>query len=145
MLTNILVSRYPGDFPWKSTNRRCELKKTAFIFFNSWGGGPNLGRWAERTSPAHVNKKNGTCGAGAGSSATIGSFSFFNSPWGCTFYFLIRILLGKWRWSWVQRQMLHLLFFNSRGNQKVHEKGRRESCGALDRCILHRISVRTTL
>ena len=26
-----------------------------------------------------------------------------------------------------------------------HEKGRRESCGALDRCILHRISVRTTL
>ena len=26
-----------------------------------------------------------------------------------------------------------------------NEKGRRESCGALDRCILHRISVRTTL
>ena len=26
-----------------------------------------------------------------------------------------------------------------------HEKGRRESCGALDRRILHRISLRTTL
>ena len=35
---------------------------------------------------------------------------FFNSPWGCTFYFLIRILLGKWRWSWVQRQMVHVFF-----------------------------------
>ena len=36
-------------------------------------------------------------------------------------------------------------FFNSRVNQKVHEKGRCESCGALDLTILHRISVRTTL
>ena len=36
-------------------------------------------------------------------------------------------------------------FVNSLENQKVHEKGCRESCGALDRCILHRISVRTTL
>ena len=35
--------------------------------------------------------------------------------------------------------------FNSIENQKVHEKGRRESCGALNRCILRRISVRTTL
>ena len=29
-------------------------------------------------------------------------------------------------------------------HRNVHEKGRRQSCGALDRCILHRISVRTT-
>ena len=36
-------------------------------------------------------------------------------------------------------------FVYSRVNQKVHEKGRRESCGALDRCILQGISVRTTL
>ena len=29
--------------------------------------------------------------------------------------------------------------------RNVHETGRREHCGALDRCILRRISVRTTL
>ena len=29
--------------------------------------------------------------------------------------------------------------------RNVHETGRRESCGALDRCILHRFSVRKTL
>ena len=30
-------------------------------------------------------------------------------------------------------------------HRNVHEKGRHESCGALDRCILHRNLVRTTL
>ena len=82
----------PHAYSGTYSNRRCELKKTAFIFFNSWGGGPNLGRWAERTSPAHMNKKKTEHVALEPVPAPqLGRFLF-----DC---FFIRILLGKWRWS----------------------------------------------
>ena len=54
-----------------------------------------------------------------GPAPQLGRFQFSNSPWGCTFYFLVRILSGKWRWSWVQRQMLH---FFIRGEIKKFTK-----------------------
>ena len=43
-----------------------------------------------------------------GPAPQLGRFLWFNSLLGVHFFiFLIRILLGKWRWSWVQRKMLH--------------------------------------
>ena len=45
-----------------------------------------------------------------GPAPQLDRFLFLIRTGGALFYFLIRILLGKWRWSWVQRQML-LSFF----------------------------------
>ena len=89
-------------------------------------------------------KKKRTCGAGAGSSATIGSLSFLIHFGGSLFIFLNSHFVGKVALELGPAPDGAFLFY-SLVNQKVHEKGRRESCGALDRCILHRISVRTTL
>ena len=86
--------------------------------------------------------KNGTCGAGAGSSATIGSFSFL-IRFGDALFIFYSHFVGKEALELGPVPDVALL--NSRGNQKVHEKGRRESCGALDSTILHRFSARTTL
>ena len=90
-----------------------------------------------------MNKKNGAFGAGAGSSATIGSFSFFEFTLGVHFLFFNSHFVGKVALELAPAP--DVAFLNSLVNQKVHEKGRRESCGALGRCILHRISVRTSL
>ena len=55
-------------------------------------------------------------------------------------FFLFLIHVGRGWPLGPSAEMLH--FLNSRVNQRVHEKGRRESRGALDHCILHRILVR---
>ena len=84
-----------------------------------------------------------------GPAPQVGHFLFFNSPQGCTFLFLIRLSLGKWRWSRVQRHLPVPEGFRidkncpqNVQNRKVHENCRLESPEALDHCILHRISVR---
>ena len=75
----------------------------------------------------------------------LGRFLFLNSDWGVHFLFFNSHFVGKVALELGPAPDGACFFLNSIENQKVHEKGRRESCGALDRCILHRISVRTTL
>ena len=74
----------------------------------------------------------------------LGRFLFFLFTFGVHFLFFNSHFVGKVALELGPAPDV-ACFFNSLVNQKVHEKGRRESCGALDRCILHRISVRTTL
>ena len=84
-----------------------------------------------------------------GPAPQVGHFLFFNSPQEGTFLFLIRLSLGKWRWSRVQRHLPVPEGFRIDKNcpktakiEKVHENGRRESPEALGHTILRRISVR---
>ena len=47
------------------------------------------------------------------------AFFFLIRTGGALFYFLIRILEGKWRWSWFQRQLSFLFFLIRRGTVKI--------------------------
>ena len=77
-----------------------------------------MGRKDHVPCPSEL-KKNGTCGAGAGSSATIGSF----------FLFTLGVHFEVFNSHFDGKAALELgpapdvAFLNSRGNQKVHEKG----------------------
>ena len=57
------------------------------VLFNSWRGGPNLGRWAQRPkSPASELKKMQYVALEPGPAPQLGCFPFFNSPLGCLFF-----------------------------------------------------------
>ena len=54
-----------------------------------------------------------------GTAPQLDRFLFLIRTGGALFYFLIRILEGKWRWSWFQRQLSLSFFLIRRGTVKI--------------------------